>query len=79
MSAITTTIIEVRTSPHLHANRSVDMIMRNVIYALLPICAYSIWLFGISAAAVIVTAIATCVLTEHLSCRFSNRESSRRS
>ena len=49
-----TTVIEVRTSPHMHAPRSVDMIMRNVVYALLPLCAYSVWLFGISALALLV-------------------------
>ena len=42
----TVTVIEVRTSPHLHVPRSVDTIMRNVVYALLPICAYAVWLFG---------------------------------
>ncbi len=75
MSTIITAVIEVRTSPHLHANRSVDMIMRNVIYALLPICVYSVWLFGISALAMIATTTAACVLSEHLACRMSGRES----
>src|ERR1044071_5536629 len=70
-----TTIIEVRTSPHLHAPRSVEMIMRNVVYALLPLCAYSVWLFGISALAVIVVALASCVLTEHIGCKLTGRES----
>jgi electron transport complex protein RnfD len=70
-----TTVIEVRTSPHLHADRSVDMIMRNVIYALLPICAYSVWLFGISALALLIATTAGCVLTEHLACRWTGRQS----
>jgi len=70
-----TPIIELRTSPHLHVERSVDMIMRNVVYAMLPICAYSIWLFGISALALIVTTTGACILTEHLFCKFSHRES----
>jgi electron transport complex protein RnfD len=70
-----TTIIEVRTSPHLHTNRSVPMIMRNVIYALIPLCLYGIWLFGISALFLIVTAVASCVLTEHIGCRILGRES----
>jgi len=76
MKPLTTTVIEVRTSPHLHAPRSVDMIMRNVVYALLPLCAYSVWLFGISALAVIVAALASCLLTEHIGCRITGRESS---
>lgn len=70
-----TPVIEVRTSPHLHAARSVDTIMRNVVYALLPLCAYAVWLFGISALALIVTSTAACVLTEHLSCKVSGRAS----
>src|SRR5438270_5678010 len=70
-----TPIIELRTSPHMHVERSVDTIMRNVVYAMLPICAYSIWLFGISALALIVTTTGACMLTEHLFCKFSHRES----
>lgn len=68
-----TPIIELRTSPHMHAERSVDMIMRNVVYALLPICAYSVWLFGISALALIVTTTGSCLLIEHLFCKFGHR------
>src|SRR5579864_2976733 len=71
-----TTVIEVRTSPHLHAPRSVDMIMRNVVYALLPLCLYSVWLFGISALAEVVVALASCVLTEQIGCRITGRQSS---
>ena len=71
-----TTVIEVRTAPHMHSGRSVDRIMRNVVYALLPMCFYSVWLFGISAAALIATTTAACVLIEHLSCRLAGRETS---
>ena len=76
MSAFSSTIIEVRTSPHLHSGHSVDSIMRNVVYALLPICAYAIWLFGVSALALIATSTATCVVTEHFFCRMSGKRSS---
>jgi len=76
MSSAATTVIEVRTAPHLHSGRSVDQIMRNVVYALLPMCLYSVWLFGISAAALIATTTAACVLIEHLSCRMAGRETS---
>lgn len=76
MSAHNLTIIEVRTSPHLHAGMSVDQIMRNVVYALLPICAYSVWLFGVSALALLAVSTAACVLTEWGVCRFSNKTSS---
>lgn len=69
------TVIQVRTSPHLHADRSVDMIMRNVVYALLPLCVYSVWLFGISSAALLITSTLACVATEHFFCRINGRES----
>lgn len=68
-------IIELRTSPHLHAKRSVSMIMRNVVYALLPICAYSVWVFGISALALILTTTCACVGIEHLFAKLSGRPS----
>jgi electron transport complex protein RnfD len=69
-------VIELTTSPHLHTDRSVQMIMGNVVFALLPICAYAIWLFGISAFVLLVTTTAACVFTEHFACRISRRESS---
>jgi Na+-translocating ferredoxin:NAD+ oxidoreductase subunit D len=70
------TVIEVRTSPHLHSDRSVDMIMRNVVYAMLPICLYSIWLFGLSAVALLAVSTGSCILAEHLVCKLLHRESS---
>ena len=69
-------VVEIRTAPHVHSGRSVEQIMRNVVYALLPICAYAVWLFGISAAALIATTTATCVLEEYWSCRMAERETS---
>jgi len=71
-----TTVIEVSTSPHLHSGQSVDVIMRNVIYALLPVCAYSFWLFGLSALLLIMTTTAACIATEHIICRISNKPTS---
>jgi Na+-translocating ferredoxin:NAD+ oxidoreductase subunit D len=69
-------VIQVRTSPHVHAPRSVDMIMRNVVYAMLPIAAYGVWLFGWSALALIATTTVSCVLAEHVFCRLVHRETS---
>ncbi|MBI3681226.1 MAG: RnfABCDGE type electron transport complex subunit D [Acidobacteria bacterium] len=68
--------IHLRTSPHFDSGRSVERIMRNVVYALLPVCAFSVWLFGVSALALIVTAAAASVLTEHLFSKLANRPSS---
>jgi electron transport complex protein RnfD len=55
---------------------SVEKIMSNVVFALLPICAYAVWLFGISALALLVTTTAACLATEHVSCRMSGKYSS---
>lgn len=56
--------LSISTSPHVKSGASVDTIMRHVVYALLPVCAYAIYLFGLSALACILTATLSCVLTE---------------
>ncbi|MCW8839901.1 MAG: RnfABCDGE type electron transport complex subunit D [Gammaproteobacteria bacterium] len=58
--------IELRTSPHLRKTHSVDTIMRNVVYALLPIATFAVYQFGISALALLLTVVASCLLTEAL-------------
>ncbi len=66
---------ELRSSPHLRQPMSVDMIMRHVVYALLPVCAYSVYQFGISTLALLVVCTVVCVGTEHFFCRFMGRAS----
>ena len=56
--------IELRTAPHVHAPRSVETIMLNVVLALLPVCVFSVWQYGISSAVLICTVTATCLGTE---------------
>ncbi|MCP4699375.1 MAG: RnfABCDGE type electron transport complex subunit D [Gammaproteobacteria bacterium] len=56
--------VELRTSPHIRGAPSVDEIMRNVVYALLPVCLFAVYQFGISALALILTVTASCLLTE---------------
>lgn len=68
------TPIELRTSPHVKEPTTVAQIMRNVVYALLPICAFSVWLFGISALALILTVTATCLATERFFNWMNDRE-----
>ena len=65
-----------RTSPHFRSANRVDVIMRHVVYALLPVCAFSIYQFGISVLALLITCTLTCMLTEHLICRWSAKPSS---
>ena len=66
-------IIELRTSPHIHKPHSVEVIMRNVVYALLPIVAFAVYAFGISALALILVVTLSCLLTEQLFNHLSNR------
>jgi electron transport complex protein RnfD len=67
-----------RTSPHLRVAPRVNVIMRNVVYALLPVCAFSVYQFGISVLALLVTCTVTCLLTEHIICRLSGKPSTTR-
>lgn len=57
-------LLELQASPHLHKKTSVDHIMYQVIYALLPVCVFSIWQFGLSALALLVTCTAGCLAAE---------------
>lgn len=56
--------IELRTAPHVHAPRSVETIMLNVVLALMPICLFSVWQYGLSSAILIATVTASCLATE---------------
>jgi electron transport complex protein RnfD len=63
--------LEIHTSPHIASGASVDAIMRNVVWALLPVAAYSVYSFGLAALFTLVAATLSCVLTEHLMCRLA--------
>lgn len=67
--------LEIRTAPHVQSGHSVDTIMFNVVLALLPTTAFAIWAFGLMAVLTLLTAIASCVLTEHAVCRLGGRAS----
>lgn len=67
--------LEIRTSPHVLSGYGVDTIMFNVVLALLPATLFSIFAFGLSAALVLLSAVASCVLTERWICRRSGRAS----
>ena len=64
-----------RSSPHLKQAVSVEQIMRNVVYALLPVCAWSIYAFGISVALLLATTTLVALASESLFCRLSGRPS----
>ncbi len=65
--------VEIRTSPHIHQAPRVDVTMRNVVYALIPVCVFAIYQFGISAMALITVSVAACMGTEGLFCRLSKQ------
>ncbi len=67
--------LDIATSPHVVSGRSVDAIMRNVVWALLPATAFGVYAFGLCGLLVLLTAVASCTLTEHLVCRASKRRS----
>lgn len=56
--------IELRTAPHVHAPRSVETIMLNVVLSLLPICIFSVWQYGLSSALLILGVTLSCLATE---------------
>ena len=65
--------VEIRTAPHLKRPQTVDQIMRNVVYALVPVAGFSVWQYGISALALIVTTTLVAMLTEQLFSHLSGR------
>ncbi len=68
--------LEIRSSPHIAGGKSVDVIMYNVALALLPVSAFAIYTFGLAALITLTTAVASCVVTEHVLCRLTGRKTS---
>jgi electron transport complex protein RnfD len=48
--------LEIGSSPHVTSGDSVEVIMRNVAFALVPVCVFAVYSFGIAAALVLATA-----------------------
>lgn len=67
--------LEIGSSPHISSGDSVELIMRNVIFALLPVCIFAVYTFGTAAALVLATAILSCVATEHFLCKVTGQAS----
>ncbi len=61
------TMKTVSSSPHLHSGLSTRSIMLDVLIALIPAFAVSVWLFGWRALAVTAVSVASCVASEYLS------------
>lgn len=54
----------VSASPHLHSGASTQKIMRDVIIAMLPALAFSIYSYGVAALITTLTSVATCLVVE---------------
>jgi electron transport complex protein RnfD len=67
-------IFELYSSPHLKRAVSTDIIMRNVVLALLPVVGFSICQFGVSALLLVLAATAASVATEYAITRLSRRD-----
>ncbi len=67
---MSTTLLTVAPSPHIHQELTVPQIMRGVIYAMLPALALSVYVFGIGAVNVTVIAIVSCAFFEYLICTY---------
>lgn len=63
--------LEIHTSPHIASGASVNVIMRNVVLALLPVAGFAVYSFGLAAALTLGVAVFSCIATEHLLCRFA--------
>lgn len=68
-------VLDIDSSPHLNSGASVDKIMRHVVYALLPVAGFAIYSFGLAAVAVLLTAVISCVGTEHVLAKKFNQSS----
>ncbi|UOY07207.1 RnfABCDGE type electron transport complex subunit D [Muricauda sp. SCSIO 64092] len=66
--------LDISSSPHIYKGRSTDDIMKNVVWALLPVVLFASYSFGLNALLVIFTATLACVLTEHFLCKLSKKE-----
>ncbi|MBB6462601.1 RnfABCDGE type electron transport complex subunit D [Flammeovirga kamogawensis] len=66
--------LNISTSPHITKGNSTDVIMKNVVYALLPAAGFAVYAFGLSAFFVLLTSVVSCVLTEHILCKVSHKE-----
>ena len=49
--------LQIHSSPHIASGASVDVIMRNVVLALLPVVAFAVYSFGLAAALTLLVAV----------------------
>lgn len=67
--------LNISTSPHINKGLSTNVIMQNVVWALIPVAFFAVYSFGINALLVLATSVVSCLLTEHVLCKISNQKS----
>ncbi len=67
---MSSSLLTVSPSPHVHHELTVPQVMRGVIYAMLPALAFSVYTFGLNALLVTLEAVISCVLFEQLINRY---------
>ncbi len=67
--------LTIRSSPHLASGNSVDTIMFHVVLALVPVCVFAVWIFGLAALLMLATAVVSCLGTEWMLCRLAGQRS----
>ena len=63
-------MLKISTAPHMNSPLTTNVIMRDVVIALIPAAIAAVLFFGIGALIVILTAVAGCVAFEYLTCRY---------
>jgi len=67
--------LKITTSPHIKTPLGTQKIMQHVFFALLPVAAWSVYVFGLSTLFLLVVTTLTCALTENVLCRWSKKPS----
>jgi len=67
--------LDIGSSPHITSGDSVEIIMRNVVVALLPVCGFAIYAFGAGGALILATASISCLATEQVLCKATGQAS----
>lgn len=67
-------IYNVSASPHIRSGATTSTIMRDVVIALLPACAFGVYQFGIRALLILLVSTLTCAVTEFLYLRLMKKQ-----
>ncbi len=67
---MSTQLLTVSPSPHIHSGESVQRLMNGVLIAMVPALAASFWAFGLGAVFVTLVAVVSCVFFEYIITRY---------